>query len=112
MAADNTVTTATSPRANAGPPWLSPTLLAATGGGLGRAAVAPGTVGSILGVPLALATGGIATGAAGRLPAANPWAATAIEAAVVAVAHSAEFTMPNRSSLPSMLPPGCWSPGV
>ena len=29
------------------------------------------------------------------------------EADVVAVAHSAEFAMPNRTSLPSMLPPDC-----
>ena len=31
-----------------------------------------------------------------------------LEAAVVAVAHSAELAMPKRTSLPSMLPPG-WS---
>ena len=30
-----------------------------------------------------------------------------LEAAVVAVAHSAEFTTPKRVSLPSMLPPAC-----
>ena len=29
------------------------------------------------------------------------------EAAVVAEAHSAEFAMPKRTSLPSMLPPDC-----
>ena len=29
------------------------------------------------------------------------------EAAVVAVAQSAEFAMPWRTSLPSMFPPGC-----
>ena len=29
------------------------------------------------------------------------------EAAVVAVAQSAEFAMPKRTSLPSMLPPAC-----
>ena len=29
------------------------------------------------------------------------------DAAVVAVAHSAELAMPKRVSLPSMLPPGC-----
>ena len=29
------------------------------------------------------------------------------DADVVAVAHSAELTMPKRASLPSMLPPGC-----
>ena len=34
------------------------------------------------------------------------------EAAVVAVAHSAELTMPKRTSLPSMLPPGCKSLAV
>ncbi len=31
------------------------------------------------------------------------------DAAVVAVAHSAELAMPKRASLPSMLPPGCVS---
>ena len=30
-----------------------------------------------------------------------------LEAAVVAVAHSAELAMPKRTSLPSMLPPDC-----
>ena len=30
-----------------------------------------------------------------------------LDAAVVAVAHSAELAMPKRTSLPSMLPPGC-----
>ena len=30
-----------------------------------------------------------------------------LEAAVVAVAQSAEFTTPKRVSLPSMLPPAC-----
>jgi hypothetical protein len=30
-----------------------------------------------------------------------------LEAAVVAVAHRAELTMPKRASLPSMLPPAC-----
>ena len=29
------------------------------------------------------------------------------DAAVVALAHSAEFAMPKRTSLPSMLPPDC-----
>lgn len=98
MAAENTAMTAKSPRANAGPPWLSPTLLIATGGGLGRAAVAPGTMGSILGVPLALATGGIASWAAGSLPAANPWAATAIEAAVVAAICLAGIPLCTRAA--------------
>ena len=35
-----------------------------------------------------------------------------LDAAVVAVAHSAEFAMPKRASLPSMLPPGCMSEAV
>ena len=33
------------------------------------------------------------------------------EAAVVAVAQSAELAMPKRTSLPSMLPPGCSAAG-
>ena len=35
-----------------------------------------------------------------------------LEAAVVAVAQSAEFAMPNRTSLPSMFPPACRALGV
>src|SRR5438093_9906926 len=34
------------------------------------------------------------------------------EAAVVAVAHIAELTMPTRTSLPSIFPPGCRSLAV
>ena len=44
---------------------MSPPLLVATCGGVGRAPVAPGTAGAALGVPLAMLTGAAATWAAG-----------------------------------------------
>lgn len=66
----------------ASPPWLAPALVAATCGGIGRAAVAPGTWGSLLGIPLALATGGLATWLAGAT--AAPFVDRGIEAGLIA----------------------------
>jgi len=62
-------------------PWHAPALLLATCGGVGRAAFAPGTWGSLVGIPLALATGRLAAwlaGTDGRL------ATLAVEAGIVA----------------------------
>ena len=61
---------------------MSPPLLVATCGGVGRAPVAPGTAGAALGVPLAMLTGAAATWAAG--PGGTPFAVAAIEAALLA----------------------------
>lgn len=86
------------PPAKATPRWLSPALLVASGGGLGRAPFAPGTVGGILGVPLALATGAFAAWAAHRLSCAGPWTATAIEAAVVTAVCGAGIPLCTRAA--------------
>ena len=41
--------------------WLDPAVFLATCGGIGRVGVAPGTFGSLVGIPLSLATGWLAT---------------------------------------------------
>ena len=51
------------------PDWLAPPLLIATCGWVGRIPFAPGTFGSLVGLPLSLATGAAATWLAGRLAA-------------------------------------------
>ncbi|MFM7109047.1 MAG: phosphatidylglycerophosphatase A [Planctomycetaceae bacterium] len=68
--------------ADASVPWSAPSVLAATCGGVGRVPIAPGTAGSVLGVPLALATGAAATWAAGR--GGTQLAVAAIEACLLA----------------------------
>ena len=65
-------------------PWTDPALLVATCGGVGRAPVAPGTFGSLVGLPLSLATGAAAAWAASRLSLAGPLPAALIEAALIA----------------------------
>lgn len=50
-----------SPAAPAGTPWFAPAVFVATACGLGRVPFAPGTFGSLLGLPLALATGWLAS---------------------------------------------------
>ncbi len=70
-------------RASSAPlPWSAPAVLLATCGGVGRIPFAPGTAGAALGAPLALATGVVATWAAGV--GAAPVTATAIEACLIA----------------------------
>jgi len=44
-----------------GTPWFAPAVFVATACGLGRVPFAPGTFGSLLGLPLALATGSLAS---------------------------------------------------
>jgi phosphatidylglycerophosphatase A len=67
------------------PPWTDPALLAATCGGVGRAPVAPGTFGSLVGLPVSLALGAGAAWLASRLPSAGPGVAIALEAGIIAV---------------------------
>ncbi len=69
-----------SPAATADMPWFAPAVFLATACGVGRVPFAPGTFGAMLGLPLAVGTGWLA----GRI-AGDSAAATAIEAAVVAV---------------------------
>lgn len=65
-------------------PWTDPALLVATCGGVGRAPVAPGTFGSLVGLPLSLATGAAAAWVASRLPAGSPLGPTLIETGLIA----------------------------
>jgi phosphatidylglycerophosphatase A len=64
-------------------PWHDPALWLATCGGIGRAGVAPGTFGSVVGVPLSLATGWLAHAVAGRMGGGG-WLPAAVEGAVLA----------------------------
>ncbi len=65
------------------PPWLDPALVAATCGWVGRIPFAPGTFGSLVGLPLSLATGAAAAWLAGRLGGGPP-VALGIEAVTLA----------------------------
>ena len=67
-----------SPVATADVPWFAPAVFLATACGVGRVPFAPGTFGAMLGLPLSLATGWLAS----RI-ASDTAAATAIEAAMV-----------------------------
>lgn len=66
-------------------PWTDPALLLATCGGVGRAPLAPGTFGSLVGLPLSLATGAVAAEVGRWLHAAGPPSTTLIEAGLIAV---------------------------
>ncbi|MDA1201360.1 MAG: phosphatidylglycerophosphatase A [Planctomycetota bacterium] len=81
------------------PDWLAPPLLIATCGWVGRIPFAPGTFGSLVGLPLSLATGAAATWLAGR-PAASavPIPAVAIEAAILAVFFLAAIPICTRAA--------------
>lgn len=65
-------------------PWLAPSLLVATCGWVGRIPFAPGTFGSLVGLPLSLATGAAAAAVAGSLGLTEPVATAAVELAVIA----------------------------
>ena len=62
--------------------WLDPAVFLATCGGIGRIGFAPGTFGSLVGIPLSLATGWLATVCSARL--GSSWLTVAVEAALVA----------------------------
>ena len=66
-------------------PWTHPALLAATCGGVGRAAFAPGTFGSLVGLPLSLVLGAAAAWLAGRMGSPAGLVPAGIEAGLVAV---------------------------
>jgi phosphatidylglycerophosphatase A len=66
-------------------PWLDPALIAATCGWLGRIPFAPGTFGSLVGLPLSLATGTAAGWLAGRLGQGGIVVTAVIELALIAV---------------------------
>lgn len=64
-------------------PWHAPAVFLATCGGIGRVGFAPGTFGSLVGIPLSLATGWLATACSGRLGGSS--LTVAVESALVAV---------------------------
>ncbi|MGB8852003.1 MAG: phosphatidylglycerophosphatase A [Pirellulales bacterium] len=64
-------------------PWRDPAVFLATCGGIGRIGSAPGTFGSLVGIPLSLATGWLATTCSARL--GSSWLTAAVEAALVAL---------------------------
>jgi len=82
------------------PDWRAPPLLIATCGWLGRIPFAPGTFGSLAGLPLSLATGGMAVWLAGR-PAASPlpMPEVVIEAAVIAGLFAVAIPISTRASV-------------
>ena len=82
-----------SPAATAATPWFAPAVFAATACGLGRVPFAPGTFGALLGLPLSLATGWLAGRIAGDTP-----AATAVEAALVAVVCGVGIPICSRAA--------------
>lgn len=77
-------------------PWMSPPVLVATCGGVGRTPVAPGTAGAALGVPLALVAGAAATWAAG--PGGTSLAVAAIEASLLAAICLAGVPVCSRAA--------------
>lgn len=77
--------------------WLDPSLLVATCGWLGRFPVAPGTIGSLAGLPLSLATGAAATWLAARLGGGLP-ATIGIEAALIAALVLAGIPICTRAA--------------
>ena len=62
--------------------WSDPAVLLATCGGVGRVGFAPGTFGSLVGIPVSLATGWLATVGSARLGSGR--LASGVEAALVA----------------------------
>jgi phosphatidylglycerophosphatase A len=64
--------------------WHAPALWLATCGGIGRVGFAPGTFGSIAGLPLSLATGWLAEVVASRVGGGGGWLSAVVEGALLA----------------------------
>lgn len=77
--------------------WFDFVLLVATCGGVGRVPRAPGTFGSLVGLPLSLATGAVATWLAARLGGGLP-ATAGIEAALIAALFLAGIPICTRAA--------------
>jgi phosphatidylglycerophosphatase A len=78
--------------------WLDPAVIAASCGWVGRIPIAPGTFGSVVGLPLSLATGTAAAWIAGRL--GQPGGATPalIELALIASLFAAGIPVCTRAA--------------
>lgn len=79
-------------------PWLDPSLLVATCGWVGRIPIAPGTFGSLVGLPLSLATGTAAARLAGGLGQDAPLTAALIEFALIASFFLAGIPLCTRAA--------------
>jgi len=79
-------------------PWLDPSLLVATCGWLGRIPFAPGTFGSVVGLPLSLATGTAAAWLAGRLGQGSTAAPLVIELVLIAALVLAGIPLCTRAA--------------
>lgn len=77
---------------------LDPWIALATCGGIGWIPFAPGTFGSLAGIPVSLAAGAVAVGITDRLPAAPPLATLAVEAALLAVVCAAGVPICTRAA--------------
>ena len=78
--------------------WLAPSVLAATCGGIGRIAVAPGTFGAAVGVGLSLASGSAAAWITERFLAGGPAVAPAVEATLLAAINLAGVPICSRAA--------------
>jgi len=78
--------------------WLDPSLAVATCGWVGRIPVAPGTFGSLVGLPLSLATGTAATRLAGRLGHDDPVTTILIELALIGSFFLAGIPLCSRAA--------------
>jgi phosphatidylglycerophosphatase A len=79
-------------------PWLDPALLVATCGWMGRIPFAPGTFGSLVGLPLSLATGSAAAWLAERLGQSGFAVAAGIELALIAGLFLAGIPLCTRAA--------------
>lgn len=79
-------------------PWLDPVLIAATCGWLGRIPFAPGTFGSLVGLPLSLATGTVAGWLGGRLGQDGLAARGVIELALISLLFGAGVPLCTRAA--------------
>lgn len=78
--------------------WGDPAVLVATCAGIGRVPAAPGTFGSLAGLPLSIATGGIAASMAQRWAGGLPAATLAVESLLVAAVCLAGVPICTRAA--------------
>ena len=79
-------------------PWLDPSLIVATCGWVGRIPFAPGTFGSLVGLPLSLATGAAAAWMAGQLGQAGSMTTPLVELALIAALGLAGIPVCTRAA--------------
>jgi phosphatidylglycerophosphatase A len=79
-------------------PWLDPSLIVATCGWVGRIPFAPGTFGSLVGLPLSLATGAAAAWLAGWSGQRDPATTILVEIALIAALVLASIPLCTRAA--------------